>query len=198
MRIIVLIFIVLASNCNSKKKGNVEQFKCEDLNKKYLEFVAEREMDSAFYYLDKTIECDAKSDFFKLEKVKLYAAQSEYQKAYDYIDVLLDENEPTYMAYKGSLGLKLGKEEADSLLKKAYDNIKTLNVEKNGYDRTFYQLGLDNYFQGKNYVNKEIFRYRQIFEDTTSVEYQSLKVMENIISSEETKEDVLYKMFNIK
>lgn len=196
MRVLILFFIILASNCNSKKR-NVGQFKCEDLNKKYLDFVSERKMDSAFFYLDKTIECDSKSDFFKFEKVKLYASLSEYQKAYDYIDVLLGKDEPTYMAYKGSLGLKLGKEEADSILKKAYDNIKTLNTEKNAYDRTFYQLGLDNYFLGKDHVDKEVLKYKQIFKDTTSVQYQSIGVMENIIASEESKEAVLYKMFNI-
>ena len=196
MRLFLWLPALLLASCNPK---NQVAFKddCQNLSEKFIQFSSERQADSAMYYLDKTIDCDSESDFFKFEKVKYYVSLEQYENAYNYLDVLLSKNEPSYLTYKGALGLKLEKPEAEGFLRKAHEAYSDMSLNKiNRLNAVLYKIGLDNYFIGKEYAEKQIVKYRR---KARKEEYklQTIDFLENTMNSSNRK-DVLLIIFNIR
>lgn len=192
MKIYIVIILCLAIGCKTKK-DSFNNKNCQTYNDKYVEYAALRMIDSALFYVNKSIKCDQSSDFYKFEKVKLLVSAEEYEMAYDYLDSLLSHGETVFKMYKGVLGLKLQKNEAIILLQEAYNYFN--DGELKNYDAAFYKSGLDNYFEGKKYAEKTIHTYKQLFQETPYA-FEILEASRNIIDNN-NKEQVLYKMFNI-
>lgn len=196
MRLFFLFLVVLAGTCKRKSKAELTS-DCKILNEKYVKFSSERQIDSALYYLDKTIACDSESDFFKFAKAKYYVNIEQYENAYEYIDVLLSKNEPSYLTYKGALGLKLNKPEAEGFLKRAYTTYGEMTEKEiNKRNAAIYKISLDNYFLGKQNAIEQIAKYR----DQSKIaahEIQVIDFLENAINTSD-KKDVLLSIFNIQ
>ena len=196
MRFLFLFLLVLVGTCKPKKQAKLND-DCKILNEKYVKFSSEQQIDSALYYLDKTIECDSESDFFKFAKAQYYVSIEQYEEAYDYINVLLSKNEPSYLTYKGALGLKLNKPEAESFLKRAYRAYSEMtDKEINKRNAAIYKISLDNYFLGKQNAIEQITEYRSQPKKEEH-EIQVIDFLENAINNSDRKE-VLLSIFNIK
>lgn len=196
MRIFILVALCFIFACKSQKDGFPSE-DCQSYNDKYVEYASKREVDSALFYIDKSIKCNKNDDFYKFEKVKLLVSADEYEKAYDYLDALLSKREPTFKMYKGVLGLKLQKREASNFLQEAYNEFKNLEKYngKKDHNIAFYKSGLDYYFEGRKYAKKAVLEYKQLFEKS-SYSLETLEVAEKLIETN-GKEQVLYEMFNI-
>lgn len=195
MRSTFLVLIVLVGSCKPKNQAKFND-DCKILNEKYVKFSSEQQIDSALYYLDKTIECDSESDFFKFAKAQFYVNIGQYEDAYNYIDVLLSKNEPSYLAYKGALGLKLNKPEADSFLRRAYIAYSEMSdKEINKRNASVYKIGLDNYFSGKENALGQIKKHRNLLKKE-EYKIQAIDFLEKEIKTSD-KKNVILKLFNI-
>ncbi|MBS9462075.1 hypothetical protein KIM67_06605 [Flagellimonas sp. 389] len=196
MRLFLLLPALFLVSCNSKNRVAFKE-DCQSLNEKYLKLSSEHEIDSALYYLDRTINCDSESDFFKFEKVKYYVSLGQYQNAYNYLDVIILKNESSYLTYKGALGLKLNKPEAENLLRQAhtaYGKMSKKEIDKRS--AATYKISLDNYFLGKQNAIEQITEYKSQPKKEEH-EIQVIDFIENAINTLDKKE-VLLTIFNIK
>lgn len=196
MRLLLLIIICFNVSCNSKKTGFSEKA-CKRFNEKYVEYASINKVDSALFYIDKSIKCDLESDFYKVAKVNLLISAEQYENASNCLSNFKLDIEPTYKMLKGVLLLKLqNNQEASDLLEEAYKHFK--DAEANGkmdYNLIFYMIGLENYFNGSDFTIKSINDYEIAFEDNA----YAIETLEfaKILIENSSKEESLYKMFNI-
>ena len=196
MKLLLLIIICFNVSCNSKKTGFSEKA-CKGFNEKYVEYASINKVDSALFYIDKSIKCDLESDFYKVAKVNLLISAEQYENASNCLSNFNLDIEPTYKMLKGVLLLKLqNNQEASDLLEEAYKHFK--DAEANGkmdYNFIFYMIGLENYFNGSDFTIKSINDYEIAFEDNA----YAIETLEfaKILIENSSKEESLYKMFNI-
>lgn len=196
MRLLLLLIICFNVSCNSKITGFSEKA-CKEFNEKYVEYALINKIDSALFYVDKSIKCDLESDFYKVAKINLLISDEQYENAINYLSNFKLDKEPVYKMLKGVLLLKLqNKQEALGLLEEAYNHFK--DEETSGemdYNLIFYMLGLENYFNGSDSTINSIKDYKIALKDNAYA-IETLEYAKILIETS-SKEDSLYKMFNI-
>lgn len=162
-----------------------------------MKYASNNKIDSALFYIDKSIKCDTESDFFKFAKVNLLISAEQYENASNCLSNFNLVTKPTYKMLKGVLLIKLqNNQEASDILEESYDNFKDLEASgKMDYNLVFYKLGLDNYFNGSDFTIESINDYKIIFKDNTYA-IETLEYVKILIENS-SKEETLYKMFNI-
>lgn len=195
MRIVFIAIICITIGCKSKN-SHFSKKACLNYNNKYVEFASRNQIDSALFYVNKSIKCDKSNDFYKLEKVNLLVNNMNYENAINYLDEPLSNNNPVYKMFKGVLLLKIQKnEDAYSFLKEAHNEFNNIKNSSVDYNSAFYSLGLDNYFEEAYQIEVSISEYKQLFiEDSYAL--QTIEYAESLIKTYD-KVEVLYKMFNI-
>lgn len=199
MKTFILSFMVVAlATCNSqqsKKKVDTER-DCSFLNDKYVESVMAERKDSAVYYIDKAILCDPQDNFFKFEKIKLLMNYDDFEGAKNAAKKMANAKSPTFEMLYGTILLKQNDVGADAVLKKAHESLisDTKNYSEDNSNLHFYRIGLDNYFKGKEYSLEKIDEFKANYSDK-----DKLGLANHIydLINKETKEDVLYKIFNL-
>ena len=195
MRIIFIVIICITIGCKSKN-SHFSKKTCLSYNNKYVEFASRNQVDSALFYVNKSIKCDKSNNFYKLEKVNLLVNNMEYENASNYLDELISNNNPVYKMFKGALLLKIQKnEDAYSILKEAHNEFNNIKNSGIDYNSAFYSLGLDNYYEEAYQTEVSVSEYKQLFrEDLYAL--QTIEYAESLIKTH-NKVEVLYKMFNI-
>lgn len=205
--IIILMSILLLSNCNDKAKSDKDSSNslkkdletnsssnCKKMYKKFNEKFALEENDSALVYINKAIECDSKNSNYQFSKVRFLIGINKYQDAINQIDELLFiSNDPTLKMLKAILMIKTNNSDFIKLLNKSYiefNQIKSLTSSNQ-----LYKIALDNYFKGKDYSLEEIKKYKELYKEKP-YENQNILALENLIKNE-NKENVLFKLFSI-
>jgi len=198
MKILVLTLFLIFASCksNQTKDETNQKIDCSKYNDKYVEFAMNNKKDSAFYYIDKAILCDPKDEFFKSEKMKLLIQYKDYENAVKLAKVMSNEGEPTYVMLYGILLMKQGDSESVKVLKKANSLLSKIvnDYSEENLNLHFYRIGLDNYFQGKNYSLKMVQKFRDSY--VKEHEIQLANYIEDLINNE-SKENVLFNLFTI-
>ncbi len=194
----LLILAFSLTFCKSNKtKDTSQDIDCSKFNDKYVEYRIVKNKDSALYYIDKAIACDVKDNFFKMEKVKLLVSYRDYLGASKLAYDLSKGNDPTFKMLYGVLLLKQNDTEADKVLEKSYtilsDNTKSYDDSNSNLH--YYKIGLDNYFNGKNYSLQRVDEYKKNYNTPNNIQMAIL--MENLIKNS-SKEELLFNLFNIK
>lgn len=201
--ILPFLFIGLLSNCQNKNtvvKNNVNNVEkksandCKAIFRKFNEKLVVEENDSAFYYLDKAIECDPKNNSFKYSKVKFLTNIKKYEDAIKQLDELTSNStDPSLKMQKGILKLKINAVDSKNVLEKCYAEFN--QIEKPTSSNSLYKIALDNYFKGKEYSLNKIKKFRQEYMGKP-YETDNINALEELIKKE-SKENVLFKLFDI-
>lgn len=207
-KIFYLIILVILSSCkfNGKTKDNKitnADERCDGYyGEKYIAFFDEwsvnrkdkKIIDSTLYYLDKLIKCDPKDKGFIQEKSNFLIYNKLYERALEEIDSI-SKVDPFFKMMKGTITLKLNKENSKELLKEARREFIQYVIEYNDPNDIFCKIILDNYFKGKEYALNEINRYLTKINDDYTI--STFEVMEQMIK-EMPKEEILYELFKIE
>ncbi len=205
-KIFYLIFSLLLISCKFESKAqnesNIED-KCNGYyGEKYVEFFnkwsVNREnkkiIDSTLYYLNKQISCNPKDVGAIQEKAMFLIYNKFFENALKEIDTL-SEVDPFFKMMKGTIGLKLNKENSEELLKEARKEFTQYIEEYNDPNDVVWKLILDNYFKGKEYaLNKAESLKKTMKKDYEVTNIEAIELM----IREMSKEDVLYHLFKIE
>lgn len=173
-------------------KTNKTNKDCEKFIEKYTMFRSLQNNDSTFYYIDKVIECSDDKDFYKFGKINFLISLKKYQKALLEFDRLKMNNTDDYILLRAVLELKLNNPNSKKTLNEAYLKYNKLKEDSNG---AFYQIALINYFEGKSLALENINKQKVNFKNDAYA-LQNFDLMKNLINNQ-SKEDVLYSIFNI-
>lgn len=198
MKVLFSTFILVFLTCNSNQGNKVNIKKdCSIYNDKYVEYSSLNKSDSALYYINKAIKCDPKDDYFKTEKIRLLIKNNNYKSVISFAEELASKNDPNYKMLYGTLLLKNGDFQSEEILKEAYSLFKksTKDYSVANSNLHFYQIALDNYFQGKEYSLNKIELYKKNYTDVHNK--QLAEYIHNLILKK-SKKDVLFVMFGIE
>lgn len=196
-KIHIVSFLLLAttiSSCQNKKTIPKENLECEILYNKYLEKFSLREKDSALFYINKCIKCDPSKSDNKYIKVQLLTSMKDYKNAilvFDESKLAIDD--PALIMQKGVLMLKIEDVNSKKILEESYGKLK--KIENITSSNQLYKIALDNYFLDKNYSLSEVNKFKEKYKGKP-YENQNITALEDLINKE-TKETVLFKLFNI-
>lgn len=198
MKLLMSLLFLFLLTCKSNHETKVVKEKpdCSTYNEKYVQYNMANKKDSALYYIDKAINCDPDDDFFKTEKIKLLIKYEDYSKANSFAKELANLNDPIYKMLYGVLLLRQGKTNAENLLKEAYGllNEATINYNDENSNLHFYKIGLDNYFQGREYSLDRIKKFKTHYPDEYNIELGNY--IETLIVNS-SKEEVLFELFHL-
>lgn len=205
-KIFYLIFPLLLISCKYESKAQDESSiddKCNGYyGEKYAEFFNkwsvnrenERIIDSTLYYLNKQINCNPKDIGAIQEKANFLIYNKFYEKALIVIDSV-SKVEPFFKMMKGTIGLKLDRQNSEELLKEAHGEFSQYIEEYNDPNDIVWKLILDNYLKGKEYALSEAERLKKNLKK--DYEVANIEAIEQMIR-EMSKEDVLYHLFKIE
>jgi len=201
---IYLLFTILLFSCNGKAQDSrSKDEKCNGYYaEKYSEFFnkwsVNREdkkvIDSTLYYLDKQISCDPKNFNNIQEKANFLIYNGFYERAMKEIDSVSDAD-PFFKMMKGTLALKLDKNNSDDLLKEARNEFTQYIQEYKDPNDVSWKIILDNYFEGKEYALSEATKAKKSFKEDYQI--TNIETIEQMIK-EMPKKDILYQIFKIK
>jgi hypothetical protein len=204
MKLLYILFIILftttVSSCQNKTQNTTqkaivkEKPECEALYNKYLENFSLQKKDSALYYIDKCIKCDTSQQDNKYIKVQLLISMKDYKNAILGLEELRsDIDDPTFKMQKGILMLKINDANSKKILEECYSEFNKMKEPTSS--NLFYKIALDNYFKGKDYSLNQVKEFKQTYKDKP-YENQNIEALQELINKE-TKEIVLFKLFNI-
>jgi hypothetical protein len=207
-KIFYLLIIVVFASCkfDGKAQDNKDIKTDEKCNgyygERYMDFFNEwsinREnkkiIDSTLYYLDKQIICNPKDIEFVQEKAMFLIYNKFYERALIEIDSI-SKVDPFFKMMKGTIALRLNKENSEELLKEAYGEFIQYTIEYNDPNDIAWKIVLDNYFKGKEYALDAITKSKQNTNDDYVI--TTFEVMEQMIK-EMPKEEILYNLFKIE
>lgn len=201
---IYLLFTTLFFSCNGKAQdNNTKDEKCNGYYaEKYSEFFnkwsVNREnkkiIDSTLYYLDKQINCDPDSFSNIQEKANFLIYNNFYEQAIKEIDSISNTN-PFFKMMKGTLCLKLKKNNSEKLLKEARNEFAQYIQKHNDPNDVSWKIILDNYFEGKEYALKQTAKAKKSFKEDYQI--TNIETIEQMIKGM-SKKDILYNLFKIK
>lgn len=201
---VYLLFTILLFSCNGKAQdNNIKEEKCNGYYaEKYSEFFnkwsVNREnkkvIDSTLYYLDKQISCDPHNFSNIQEKANFLIYNSFYDKAIKEIDSISNTN-PFFKMMKGTLGLKLERDNSEKLLEEARNEFAKYIQKHNDPNDVSWKIILDNYFEGKEYALKQSAKAKKSFKEDYQI--TNIEAIEQMIKGM-SKRDILYHVFKIK
>ena len=194
------IFVLLLSNCNNKKNivsstiQKNDYAECKVFFDKYKKKMIIEENDSALIYIDKAIKCNPNNNSYKNSKVNFLISIKNYKEADKQLDELITiTNDPAFRLLKGIIKLKDSDPQSEKLLVNSYDEFNQMKEPTS--NNLFYKIALDNYFKGKDYSLNQVKEFKQTYKDKP-YENQNIEALQELINKE-TKERVLFKLFNI-
>ncbi|HFG0578558.1 hypothetical protein [Flavobacterium psychrophilum] len=194
------IFVLLLSNCNNKKNivsstiQKNDYAECKVFFDKYKKKMIIEENDSALIYIDKAIKCNPNNNSYKNSKVNFLISIKNYKEADKQLDELITiTNDPAFRLLKGIIKLKDSDPQSEKLLVNSYDEFN--QIKKPTSSNLIYKIALDNYFKGKDYSLNQVEEFKQTYKDKP-YENQNIEALQELINKE-TKEIVLFKLFNI-
>ncbi|MGX1023605.1 hypothetical protein [Psychroflexus sp. MBR-150] len=201
---IYLLFTIVFLSCNNKDHDtNIKDENCNGYYaKKYSEFFNKWSMnredkqvvDSTLYYLDKQMSCDPKNISIIQEKANFLIYNELYEKAIIEIDSV-SNTDPFFKMMKGTLSLKLNKNDGEKLLREARNEFTHYIQEYNNPNDVSWKIILDNYFEGKEYALRQSAKVKKNFkEDYQKTNIQTIEQM----LKEMSKKEILYHLFKIK
>lgn len=197
---IISMALLLLSNCNNKKTSNnvvieKENLKCKEIYKKYNDKYVLEENDSALIYINQAIECNPKSSNYKYTKIRFLVEIKNYNDAIEQLDKFIqNSDDPAFKMEKGIILLKINDKNAINVLSDSYNDYNKIQVPTS--NNQFCKIALDNYFKGKEYSLNQVLKFKDEYKGK-GYENQNIKFLEDLINNE-TKEDVLFKLFNIR
>ena len=200
MNKITILILVLLSGCKTNQTKLTEEIQekdCSYYNDKFIEFSMANQKDSALHYIDLCVACAPKDLFFKTEKIKHHIRFNEISNAINYIETSQIDKNSEFLLLKGVLLLKSNNLEATNILEKSYGQLKqdTQTYSKDNSSLHFYKIGLDNFFQGKGFAEKQIEEYKNNY--SSEHDLSLVKYLEKELKTS-SRDDFLFKMFNIK
>lgn len=202
MKCTPLLILLSILSCNSKQanKNNEQQSirqDCSVYNEKYQEYAMANQKDSAFYFIDKAIDCEPEDTFFKTEKINLFIKYKEYSNAINFAKSLSESGDLTQRFLFGVLLLKEQRSNAETVLRQVYDEMMKKDFSYDDSNRSwhFYSIALVNYFENNEKALQLVDKFKSNYEDEYSK--QLAEVITDLINSE-TKEKLLFKIFNMK
>jgi len=191
-RLILLTLIILFGFSSCKTSNNKS---CELFYQSYGKFRNESKVDSALFYIDKTIQCNKNDFFYKIEKTKYLISIEKYRNAIVELESVKKEDESSEVNYlKGVLLLKIRDEDGLVILTDVYKNYKREEKTLNS-DSLYYYLTLVNFFDGKDATILKINENKQKYADDLAT-YKTLDLLQSLISTK-SKEEVMFKITNI-
>jgi hypothetical protein len=194
------IFVLLLSNCNNKKNivsstiQKNDYAECKVFFDKYKKKMIIEENDSALIYIDKAIKCNPNNNSYKNSKVNFLISIKNYKDADKQLDELITiTNDPAFRLLKGIIKLKDSDPQSEKLLVNSYNEFN--QIKKPTSSNLIYKIALDNYFKGKDYSLNQVEEFKQAYKDKP-YENQNIEALQELINKE-TKEIVLFKLFNI-
>jgi len=190
---LLIISFTIFPNCEkNKEKRSITNVKndCQKYLQKHFNTVVVKKNDSALYYVNKAIDCDPTSINYKFTKVKFLIRLKKYEDAEIALNPI-KENDLALKMLDGILKLKINNSDSKNTLSKVYTEYN--NIENPTSTQLFYKIALDNYFKGKEYSTNKILDYKKNFQ--SEYEKQNIGALEELILKE-TKENVLFKLFN--
>lgn len=89
--------------------------------------------------------------------------------------------------------MKINDANSKKILEECYSEFNKMKEPTSS--NLFYKIALDNYFKGKDYSLNQVKEFKQTYKDKP-YENQNIEALQELINKE-TKEIVLFKLFNI-
>jgi len=187
--IFCLYLVIFMLSCKKNIKSD-----CEVYNEIFIEYDLKNQPDSALIYIDKAIKCDSKDEFYKFSKINFLIRQKNYLEASKLLEIINTDNKLSFQMLDAVLNMKIRKDTIDQKLISVYKKVKQskFHLDSNIFA---YKIVLDNYFIGKEYALNEVLKAKKMFED-----YNSELILSSVELNikNETKEKVIYKLFNFE
>lgn len=176
-------------SCKGQKK---EILNCDGFNKKFVEYVMERKRDSALIYIDKAIDCNPESSFYRFSKVNYLIDNKDWIGASNGLKKIKQQDDITIKMMIAVLDLKMKNPNAEESLNDVWI---LSNKDAKDINYSIYDVALTNFFKGKEEALLKLSDLRNEYDDVGSVKKIDF-LKENI--NKESNELVLYNLFNIR
>ncbi|WP_430906546.1 hypothetical protein [Maribacter sp. 2-571] len=194
--IVLFLLIVLTFSLQFCKSQTKETVDCNVFNAKYIEYALKGVKDSALLSINNAINCDPKNKFYHSAKVNFLIDQGQWTEALLATEQIDAKDDYTLNLLNGVLLLRAKKENADIELKKTFDSLKQdADYSSDEINKNIYLIALYNYFVNKDVGLQELSKLREKRKGKASNDM--IDFLENNISNL-SKEEVLYKFFNIR